>query len=209
MRPTIKIFIASSAEVKDERDKCLTTIHSLNKSHAHLDLEPILWEYEMTPGSYFENKNIQDAINPKLKDSHFAVFIFYSRIGQYTREEFDFSTNEKKKLLAYFKTGFSLANKKTIKTNKKLIEFKESLNDSVLYKNYAEAVEFEKLLYENLNQYLAEKYPPAEVATAGDAINNLSKANLELIQVLNTREQEIKALRAELEKTPGKDLQLQ
>lgn len=206
MRTTIHIFIASSNELKEEREKCIPIIHHLNKSHRHLALEPILWEYEMVSGSYYKYKNIQDAINPKLKQSHLAVFMFYSKLGKYTREEFEYSNAEKKKLFAFFKSGFS-PDRGSIKSFDKLLAFKESLNDNVLYENFTGLGEFEKLLYRSLNQYLSETYPIGKVATTGETINALSQSNLHLIKALNAKEQEIKKLRNKLERSPAKNSQ--
>ena len=65
----VKIFIASSAEVNKERDKCIRYINQVNKSHEHLHLEPVEWEYDMPHGSYPGFADVQKAINPLLKDS--------------------------------------------------------------------------------------------------------------------------------------------
>jgi len=101
-KTTIKIFIASAAEVADERKKVYEIFAQLNKSHKHLHLEAVLWEIDMVKGSYPNHTTIQDAINPKLKESQIIVFIFYSRIGENTFIEFDLAKNEKKKLLVFF-----------------------------------------------------------------------------------------------------------
>jgi hypothetical protein len=102
MRETVKIFIASSAELKAERERCILLINQLNKSHKHLQLEPIEWEYDMIHGNNPGYETIQDAINPKLKESDVAVFIFYSKIGNYTRQEFELVTKQNKRLFAFF-----------------------------------------------------------------------------------------------------------
>src|SRR5688572_5199104 len=102
-RPTVRIFIASSAEVTPERQKCILLINQLNKSHKHLDLEPIEWEYDIVHSSFPGYETIQDAINPKLKESDVVVFIFYSRIGENTLKEYHYATAEKKRVFAYFK----------------------------------------------------------------------------------------------------------
>lgn len=60
-RPIIKIFIASAAELKEEREKCILLINQLNKSHKHLDLEGVEWEYDMVHGNFPEHEYIQDA----------------------------------------------------------------------------------------------------------------------------------------------------
>ena len=166
----INIFIASSAELKEEREKCIMVINQLNKSYQHLHLEPIEWEYDIVHRNYLEFRNIQDAINPKLKESNLAVFIFYSKIGKYTLEEFEYANKENKTLFAFFKSGFS-PNRTTLQAYGELLDFKESLNDTLLYEGYANLTEFEKKLYANLNQYLAEKYSASK--------NNIASARQE------------------------------
>ncbi|HEX8357432.1 MAG TPA: hypothetical protein VF610_08480, partial [Segetibacter sp.] len=106
-KTTVKIFIASSAELSDERRQCIQTITELNKSHEHLHLEPVEWEIDMVHSNYPGFNNIQEAINPKLIESQLCIFIFYSRIGKYTLEEFDFATANNITLFAFFKQGFS------------------------------------------------------------------------------------------------------
>jgi hypothetical protein len=59
MKSSIKIFIASSNELKEERDKCILVLNKLNQSHKHLSIEPILWEYNTVHSSYPGTKNIQ------------------------------------------------------------------------------------------------------------------------------------------------------
>jgi hypothetical protein len=47
----IKIFIASTGEVKAEREKAILLLNDLRKAHRHLDLEAVEWEYDTVPGS--------------------------------------------------------------------------------------------------------------------------------------------------------------
>lgn len=57
-KTTIKIIIASSSEVKEEREKSISVCLLLNKVHRHLFLEPVLWEYDMDRGNFYGSKNI-------------------------------------------------------------------------------------------------------------------------------------------------------
>ena len=150
----IRIFIASSAEVKDERDRALHIIEHLNQSHKHLELKVVEWEYVTIPGSQPGYGNIQEAINPRLEESQIAAFIFYSKIGKYTRQEFEYAISADKKLFVLFRTEFSPKTKEHIKAFEELIDFKESLNDRILHIDYCNLEAFEKYLYKSLNQYL-------------------------------------------------------
>ena len=68
MAERIKVFFASSSELKDEREKCIYIANKLRKAHEHLDIDAVLWENDMTHSSFPGNSNIQDAItNSELK----------------------------------------------------------------------------------------------------------------------------------------------
>ena len=154
----IKIFIASSAEVKKEREKCIHTIFKVGKTHQHLILEPVLWEYDMAYANYPEYENIQAAIDPKLKDCKLVFFIFYSKIGQHTKEEYDYAIKEKKRISIFFKKGFSPSGG-LVGLYNDLITFKQSLNETNLYNEYKGMINFDSLLTDNLHSLLSEEYP--------------------------------------------------
>lgn len=42
-----KIFIASSSELSDERNKIHEIFDRLNKCHQHLNIEPVRWETDL------------------------------------------------------------------------------------------------------------------------------------------------------------------
>jgi tetratricopeptide (TPR) repeat protein len=189
----IKIFIASAGEVKAEREKAILMLNHLSKSHRHLQLEPVEWEYDIVPGSQPGSETIQHSINPKLQESDLLVFIFYSRIGQYTRQEFELATAENKKFFAFFKSGFSPANKTEHDQYGELLDFKDGLNSTVLHVPYKDADSFGGLLYQNLNQYLSQHYPGNELAV----IDKPMSAELStLIKLLGEKEERIKQLEA-------------
>jgi tetratricopeptide (TPR) repeat protein len=204
--PVIKIFISSSAELKEEREKCVLLINQLNNSHSHLHLEPILWEYDMVYANIPEHKSLQSAINPKLKESNLAIFIFYSKIAQYTQEEFEHFIVEKKNLFVFFKKGFE-PDLDTLEPYKVLLQFKRSLSDKVLYMEYKDISEFEKQLSLSLNQYLTATSPPP--AVEADSGTTVSQSNRQLLKILGEREEEIKRLHETLRRLPNKNLQEQ
>ena len=92
----LKIFIASSSEMKEEREKCDSLIIQLGKAHQHLHLDPVKLEYDLPHSNYPAHKNIQDAINEtELKDCPVVLFIFFSKIGKHIREEYEYATTNK------------------------------------------------------------------------------------------------------------------
>ena len=153
----VKIFIASSTEVNKEREKCKNVIFKVNKSHQHLFLEPVLWEIDMEKANFPEHPDIQAAINPKLEESDLAVFIFYSKIGLHTREEYDFATAQKKRVMLFFKKGFSPA-KPVDQAYDDLTTFKKSLADTNLYMEYKGLTMFDSLLSDNLHLLLSKYF---------------------------------------------------
>lgn len=195
----IKIFIASSAEVKAERERCVLIINQLNKSHKHLHLEPVEWEYDMVKGNVPGYETIQKAINPYLQQSHVAIFIFYSRLGKNTKEEFELAVRENKKLFAYFKQGF-IAQESTQAALQDLLFFKESLNDTVLYQDYNDLVELEKLIYSDLNLYVANTHPATTTATGQ---TKYSEGELELMRMIAKLSETINELKQPDQPTPA------
>jgi len=190
----VKIFIASSAELKQERKECILHLNTVNKIHSHLRLEPIEWEYDLYHGSYPDFADIQKAINPLLEECTLCVFIFHSKIGKYTRQEFELANSQKKPLFTYFREGFSPKTKDENALYGELIEFKQSLNDTVLYEDYLSNSDFELLLKDNLHRYLSMKFP------IKCYVENkpLSEESTTLLKILNEKQQEIEQLKSSL-----------
>ncbi len=160
----IKIFIASSAEVKKERDKCILVINKVKKSFKHLYLEPVRWENDIAYANYPGKKNIQEAIDPKLEESHLGIFIFYSKIGKHTREEYDYAIAHKKRVSIFFKKGFKPSAENSAGYNV-LQEFKKSIDDTNLFREYKGLKEFDSFLTDNLHLLLSEEYPRQDMVT--------------------------------------------
>lgn len=103
-----KIFIASSNELKEERDHLKLYIDSINERYIDYGilLETKLWEY-MSKGHNDSRK--QEDYNNELLDSNMAIFMFGSRVGRYTKEEFDVAVQNKRNkknprhIVTYFK----------------------------------------------------------------------------------------------------------
>src|ERR1700722_1211264 len=104
-RTDLKIFIASSGELNAERDESVKVIVELNKAFPHLHLVPVLFELDTSSGNDPGKKRIQDTINPLLEDSQIVIVIFYSQVGEFTKEELDLAVKFDKKVFLYFKNG--------------------------------------------------------------------------------------------------------
>ncbi len=82
-----KVFIASSGELKPEREELESLLTSLNKSYNQLDIyiEPVVWEKLLLD---IGNGRKQDYFNKKLKECDIVLFMFWKKLGEYTKEEF-------------------------------------------------------------------------------------------------------------------------
>ncbi len=105
---TIKIFIASSDEVKKEREELEKLINEKNLIYHDygIYLKPEMWELQSRS---FSDKRKQNEYTERLLDSDIAIFIFGIRIGEHTKEEFNIAyknmKNRKKPhyIFTYFK----------------------------------------------------------------------------------------------------------
>ena len=94
MKRTIKIFLASSEELRQERIafgnlvRQLDNIYMKRGIHIHLDV----WE-ELDAAFHFRKRK-QDEYDEKGRQSDIFVAMFYTRAGQYTLEELDAAIDE-------------------------------------------------------------------------------------------------------------------
>ncbi|QGY47805.1 hypothetical protein GM418_30355 [Maribellus comscasis] len=122
----IKIFLASSKELKLEREQMEIEIYRKCKSwfdreiFLHLDI----WEDLSTRMSVTGS---QSEYNKYVKDADLFVFLAFSKVGMYTAEEFEnafgqFHTTQKPFIFTYFKNSPD-------SEDESLIEFKKKLKD--------------------------------------------------------------------------------
>ena len=105
---TIKIFLASSAELKSDRDD-LRLFVSVENDRLHekgVYLKLIQWEYFLDAVS---DTRMQNEYNKALRDCDIVLSLFHTRAGKYTQEEFEtalkqFKETGKPKIFTYFKS---------------------------------------------------------------------------------------------------------
>lgn len=141
-----KLFLASSSELKEDRDQFEIFISRKNKDWIDrgIFLELILWEDFLDAVS---QTRLQDEYNKAIQECDIFVMLFATKVGNYTEEEFEtafkqFKATTKPFIFTYFKdTEISIgsANKKDLST---LWAFQEKLNTLghfyTLYKNIDE-----------------------------------------------------------------------
>jgi internalin A len=129
---TIKIFLASSAELKDERKEFREFI-SVENDRLHtkgIYLQIVQWEYFLDEIS---NSRLQDEYNNELKKCDIALCLFFTKVGKFTEEEFDtayetFKSNGIPKMWTYFKDSSINTGSIDISINT-LFSFKEKLKN--------------------------------------------------------------------------------
>lgn len=131
-RKTVKIFLASSAELKQDR-KDFREFISVENDRLHkqgIYLEIVQWEYFLDEIS---GTRLQDEYMKKLKECDIALCLFFTKVGKYTEEEFDvayntFKANGTPKIWTYFKNA--TVNTADISAEiLTLLDFKKKLKD--------------------------------------------------------------------------------
>ncbi len=138
-----KLFLASSSELKEDRDAFEIFINRKNKDWVDrgVFLELIVWEDFLDA---FSKTRLQDEYNKEIRGCDMFVMLFCTKVGQYTEEEFEtafgqFKATNNPFIFTYFKdTEISTgsANKKDLMS---LWAFQEKLKSlghfQTVYKN--------------------------------------------------------------------------
>jgi len=84
----VRIFIASSAELKEDRDEFRNFISIENERliTQNIFLQIVQWEYFLDAISY---TRLQNEYNKALRECDIVLFLFFTKAGKYTTEEFD------------------------------------------------------------------------------------------------------------------------
>ena len=130
---TIKIFLASSNELEDERRDFEIFINRKNKelNKEQIFLELNIWEDFIDAMSL---TRLQDEYNIAVKECDIFIMLFYTKVGAYTNEEFErafgqFKENSKPIIYTYFKesdVNISHLNRKDFNS---MLDFKDKLKE--------------------------------------------------------------------------------
>lgn len=108
----INIFLASSAELKDDRNKFQLFINQLNEDWCHRDVcfHLNMWEDSIDSMS---KDGLQARYNEVVANSDIFLMLFFTKVGPYTAEEFEiafkqFGNKNKPRIYTYFKEDFIL-----------------------------------------------------------------------------------------------------
>lgn len=128
---TKKIFLASSSELKDDRNEFEILVNRKNKAWKDQDvfLELIKWEDFLDAMS---QTRLQDEYNKAIRDCDVFVMLFFTKIGPYTAEEFEtafkqFKATNKPFIFTYFKDAQVSTGNVNLQDLTNLLAFKEKL----------------------------------------------------------------------------------
>lgn len=118
---TKTLFLASSAELKEDRMEFEIFINRKNKDWVARDvfIELVVWEDFLDAVS---STRLQDEYNRAIRDCDLFVMLFWTKVGQYTEEEFEtafgqFQATQRPFIFTYFKDAeisTAAANKKDL-----------------------------------------------------------------------------------------------
>jgi hypothetical protein len=163
MDTAYKIFIASSNELKDDRDDFREFISVQNDSlhRKGIYLELVQWEY-------FNDSVVPDGkqneYNNALKTCDMFVSLFYTKVGKYSEEEFDiaytaFLETGKPNIWVYFKQGFSSINRDILTVFNFQDKLKAIKHYYSSYNNIDDLKNQFKLQLDNFLEKASEKIP--------------------------------------------------
>ncbi|MBP5540266.1 MAG: tetratricopeptide repeat protein [Bacteroidales bacterium] len=95
----IKVFLASSDELRDDRESFGNFVRRLDDLYEKRNKRIKLFEWEDSDAAY-NNRRKQDEYNDEVRASDMFLALFYIKAGKYTIEEFKVATEE------YHRTGY-------------------------------------------------------------------------------------------------------
>ncbi|MEM1308869.1 MAG: COR domain-containing protein [Cyanobacteria bacterium P01_H01_bin.153] len=155
---TIKIFLASSSELKTDREQFEIFINRQNSEYVKqgIFLELVIWENFLKSMSQTRS---QDEYNQAIAECDIFVSLFHTKVGQYTEEEFlvaleTFKDRDRPYIFTYFKDP--AINMSSITPEiMTLLNFKQQLSDlGHFYQNYADANDLKHQFGEQLTKLL-------------------------------------------------------
>src|SRR6476660_2396810 len=129
---TIRIFIASSSELKEDRDQFRMFISTendrLHKNDIYLEL--VQWEYFLDAIS---DTRLQDEYNNAICECDIVLCLFFTKVGKFSAEEFDtayqvFKDKGKPRIWTYFKDA-QISTRSITKEINSLLLFQEKIRD--------------------------------------------------------------------------------
>ena len=148
----IKIFLASSSELKEEREQFEIFIHRENQKlyEKGIFLKLQLWENFIDAMS---KTRLQDEYNSVVKHSDIFVSLFFTKVGKYTLEEFETAFGQFKKtgkplVYTYFKNA-PIDTEQITDEIQSLLDFRKKLEDLGHFRTIYKNIDDLKLQFKN------------------------------------------------------------
>jgi hypothetical protein len=154
----IKLFLASSNELQDEREKIEIAISRKNRSLLQRGflIELSIWEDAINIGSSLRS---QDNYNLEVEKCDLFVMLFYSKVGKYSLEEFKLAKNifekEKRPRIQIFQKNIDLPKNQSREDSHSRFNFLELLKIMELHPSeFDNADKLTKELCDNIDKLL-------------------------------------------------------
>lgn len=186
-----KIFLASSSELKEDREQFEILINRKNKAWIDkgIFLELVIWEDFLDALS---QTRLQDRYNEAIRECDIFVMLFFTKVGKYTNEEFEtafgqFKQTNKPFIFTYFKDAEITTGSVNKKDLMSLLAFQKKLDQLghfyTVYKNIDElklkfSSQLDKLAaigFIEMNAVKEENLQMKNVIQQADKIYNIEK----------------------------------
>jgi tetratricopeptide (TPR) repeat protein len=156
MKVRVKVLIVSGSDLKFEREKIALVLSEIGKSFPGFKIDIVTLETDLPSGSYPKN-TIREETSSLIEQCEIVVIPVYSRFGYFREEIFRRALAGNKKILLYFKTGFSPRNIRDMNEYSKVLKFKDEIEkeNRVLYKEYVTVEDFEKIFSADFFLYIS------------------------------------------------------
>ncbi len=225
---TVRIFLASSNELHDDRVAFADFIERLQNHYETRNYTFLLKKWEYLDSAYNDERK-QNEYNKVIQQCDYFVTLFHTRAGKYTLEEFDVALKEchsrKLPLFIYFKEIVKVRFPKSLfsqkKESKELTDFKTRIltkkiehfwgvyaNNDKLHLDFV--LWLDSYLFGGKSELKAENgtvtlgnVKVAEMSQLSFAANNVEYQRLS--EEIKTVENEIQQIRRDIEKYPNDD----
>lgn len=161
-----RIMIGSPSDIKEEISiarEVLNNWNNLNSEKNRMVLLPIHWSISSYPAM---GKHPQKLLNEQLVEkSDLMICIFGTRLGSPTDTEISGTVEEIKEhrkagkdVMVFFKNSVDDISSVDLQQLQKIKDFKESIKNDVLWKEFSDAKDFEHKLSEKLQLYINDNW---------------------------------------------------
>ncbi len=192
-----KIFLASSSELKNDRDQFEIFINRKNKGWVKkgIFLELVMWEDFLDAIS---KTRLQEDYNKAIRECDIFLMLFFTKVGKYTEEEFEnafkqFKSTNRPFIFTYFKNA-PIASGDIDESVLSLLQFKNKLKslghfystyESISDLNHKFDKQLEKLIESNFLKFDSKINPQMEKSSGINQTHHGSGDNVVGDKIIN------------------------